>query len=41
MVGMFKLNRTTRVPKSVPRLMLDKVRLFSSEMFYSSKLYLL
>ena len=36
--GMFKLNRTTSVPKSVPRLMLDKDRLlFSSEMVYSSK----
>ena len=33
----FKSNGTTSMPKSVPRLMLDKVRLmFLSEMFCSS-----
>ena len=32
--GMFKLNGTTSVPKSVPRLVVDKVKLlFLSEMF--------
>ena len=39
MGGMFNANRPTSVPKSVPRLILDKVRLlFSSEMFYSSQI---
>ena len=38
--GMFKSNGTTRVPKSVPCLVLDKVRLlFPSEMFCSSQTY--
>ena len=32
--GMFKSDGTTSVPKSVPRLVVDKVKLlFSSEMF--------
>ena len=36
--GMFKSNGTTSLPKSVPRLVLDKVRLlFPSEMFCSSQ----
>ena len=30
-------NGTTRVPNSVPRLVLDKVRLLYSEMFRSSQ----
>ena len=39
MGGMFEANETTSVPKSVSRLILDKVRLlFLSEMFYSSQI---
>ena len=34
--GMFEANGTTSVPMSIPRLMLDKVRLlFSSEMLFT------
>ena len=34
--GMFKSNGTTSVPKSIPRLVVDKVKLlFSSELFLS------
>ena len=34
MGGMFKSNGTTSMPKSIPRLVVDKVKLlFSSEMF--------
>ena len=37
--GMFEANGTTSMPKSVPHLILDKVRLlFSSEMFCSSQI---
>ena len=36
---MFEANGTTSVPKFIPRLILDKVRLlFSFEIFYSSQI---